>query len=60
MTISIVRYMSHSKKVLVLAGPTGVGKTLIATCISKLLEGELVSCDSVQVFDELYIQLYSV
>ena len=43
------------KKVLVLSGPTGVGKTAIAVLLGSLLDGEIISCDSVQVYNELVI-----
>lgn len=36
-------------KVLVISGPTGVGKTLLGALCAKQLDGELISCDSVQV-----------
>jgi tRNA dimethylallyltransferase len=42
--------MKETIRVLVLSGPTGVGKTKLAVCLAKLLSGELVSCDSVQVY----------
>lgn len=35
---------------IVIAGPTGVGKTEISIRLAKLLEGEIVSCDSMQVY----------
>jgi len=35
---------------IVLAGPTGVGKTEISIRLAKLLDGEIVSCDSMQVY----------
>lgn len=38
-----------------LAGPTGVGKTEVALWLAKKLDGELISCDSVQVFKHLLI-----
>lgn len=38
-----------------IAGPTGVGKTDLALYLSKRLDGELISCDSVQVYKELVI-----
>ncbi|KAM0682775.1 hypothetical protein MDAP_002010 [Mitosporidium daphniae] len=43
------------KKVLILSGPTGVGKTAIAVLLSSLLDGEIISCDSVQIYKELVI-----
>lgn len=44
-----------SKKVLVLAGPTGVGKTDISLQIAALMDGEIVSADSIQVYRGLDI-----
>ena len=38
-----------------IAGPTGVGKTDLAVCLARMLNGELLSCDSVQVYHELCI-----
>lgn len=42
-------------RVLVIAGPTGVGKTDLAIRLAKRLGGELISCDSVQVYRELSV-----
>lgn len=44
-----------SKRVLVLAGPTGVGKTDISLQIAALMDGEIVSADSIQVYRGLDI-----
>jgi tRNA dimethylallyltransferase len=38
------------KKVVVLAGPTGVGKTEFSLKLAHALNGEIVSCDSMQVY----------
>ncbi len=38
------------KKVIVIAGPTGVGKTQISLRIGKVSAGEIVSADSMQVY----------
>ncbi len=35
---------------LILVGPTGVGKTVVAVDLCELLNGEVVSADSVQVY----------
>ena len=43
--------MKNSKqKVIVLSGPTGVGKTKLSLLIAKVLGGEIISCDSMQVY----------
>lgn len=38
------------KKVIILAGPTGVGKTKISLMIAQALGGEIISADSMQVY----------
>jgi len=38
------------KKVLVIAGPTSTGKTHLSLIISKAIAGEVISCDSMQVY----------
>ncbi|MEA4922674.1 MAG: tRNA (adenosine(37)-N6)-dimethylallyltransferase MiaA [Eubacteriaceae bacterium] len=38
------------KKILVIAGPTAVGKTEYSIDIAKALDGEIVSCDSMQLY----------
>ena len=43
------------KKVLIIVGPTGSGKTKLALKIAKDLDGEIVSCDSRQVYRGLDI-----
>ncbi|GJQ08642.1 hypothetical protein GpartN1_g433.t1 [Galdieria partita] len=40
-------------KVIVIGGPTGVGKTKISIQLAKLLNGEIISADSVQVYHKL-------
>lgn len=40
----------RKKKIIVLAGPTGVGKTHISLKIARAIGGEVVSADSMQVF----------
>lgn len=42
-------------KVLGIFGPTAAGKTSIAIYIAKRLGGEIISCDSMQIYDELFI-----
>eukprot|EP01080_Neovahlkampfia_damariscottae_P001307 gene1307-11391_t len=43
------------KKVLILSGPTGSGKTQNSIDIAKLLNGEIINCDSLQLYKELNI-----
>lgn len=43
------------KKLLVVCGPTGVGKTKLALQLSKVLGGEIISADSRQVYKGLNI-----
>ncbi|MCP5469375.1 MAG: tRNA (adenosine(37)-N6)-dimethylallyltransferase MiaA [Chlamydiales bacterium] len=42
-------------KVLVIAGPTACGKTALALILADLLKGEVVSCDSMQVYRQMDI-----
>lgn len=39
-----------SKKILILAGPTGVGKTNLSIKLAKKMNGEIISADSMQVY----------
>ncbi len=43
------------KKLIVIAGPTAVGKTDISIKLAKALSGEIISADSVQVYKKLDI-----
>lgn len=43
------------KKVIVIAGPTGVGKTSLSIRLAKEFQGEVISGDSMQVYKELTI-----
>jgi len=42
--------MADKIKIIVIGGPTGVGKSETAVEVAKLLSGEIISADSVQVF----------
>ena len=45
-------------KAIVIAGPTGVGKTKISIDLAKLLNAEIISSDSAQVYKGLnYLEL---
>jgi len=43
------------KRVLILAGPTGVGKTEVSIPLALALQGEIISADARQIFRELEI-----
>ena len=45
-----VEVRAKRKKIIVLAGPTGVGKTDLSISIAKILDGEIISADSMQVY----------
>ncbi len=42
--------MPKRKKVLVIAGPTATGKTELSIIIGKAIGGEIISCDSMQIY----------
>ena len=44
-----------NKRLTVVAGPTASGKTALAIALAKRMSGEIVSADSMQVYDELMI-----
>lgn len=41
--------------IIVIAGPTGVGKTKLSVSLAKLLDGEIINADSTQVYKDLNI-----
>ena len=43
------------QKVIVILGPTGVGKTKLSTSLAKMLNGEIINADSMQVYKDLNI-----
>ena len=43
------------QKVLAIVGPTGIGKTSLSVWLAKQLNGEIVSCDSMQVYKKMDI-----
>ena len=43
------------KEIIVVAGPTAVGKTKYAIAIAKAFDGEIVSCDSMQLYKYMNI-----
>lgn len=38
------------RKIVIIAGPTGVGKTEISLQVAERLQGEIISCDSMQIY----------
>lgn len=43
------------EKVIVICGPTASGKTILSIKLAKELQGEIVSCDSMQIYQEMDI-----
>ena len=41
------------QKVLAIVGPTGIGKTNLSVWLAKQLNGEIISCDFIQVFKKI-------
>ena len=42
-------------KIIVITGPTGVGKTKLSVMLAKMLDGEIINADSMQVYKGLDI-----
>ncbi|MBO4229411.1 MAG: tRNA (adenosine(37)-N6)-dimethylallyltransferase MiaA [Clostridia bacterium] len=42
-------------RILCVVGPTASGKTALAVALAKRLDGEIISCDSMQIYDRLFI-----
>jgi len=42
--------LKSSKKLLIIGGPTAVGKSEVACCVAELLKGEIISADSMAVY----------
>ena len=49
------KFKSHNSKLIIVAGPTAVGKTAYAVRLAQELGTEIVSCDSRQFYNELRI-----
>lgn len=43
------------KKIIAIVGPTGVGKTSLSIQLAKQFDGEIISCDSMQVYRKMDI-----
>lgn len=44
-----------SNKIIFIVGPTAVGKSEVACSLAKRINGEIISCDSMQVYKELCV-----
>ncbi len=47
--------MNNPKKIIFIVGPTAVGKSEAAFFLARRIEGEIISCDSMQVYKEINI-----
>lgn len=47
--------MNMKKKLIIIAGPTGVGKTELSIMLAQKLNGEIISCDSMQIYKHMDI-----
>ena len=45
----------HKEKVIVICGPTASGKTKLSIELAKKIDGEIISCDSMQIYKEMDI-----
>jgi len=42
--------MTNRQRIIAIAGPTAVGKTALSIALAKALDGEIISCDSMQIY----------
>ena len=42
--------MSEKPRIIAVVGPTASGKTALSIALAKALDGEIVSCDSMQIY----------
>ncbi|MBF0522097.1 MAG: tRNA (adenosine(37)-N6)-dimethylallyltransferase MiaA [Candidatus Omnitrophica bacterium] len=47
--------MMRSPKIIFIVGPTAVGKSAVAVFLAKQIKGEIISCDAMQVYQEVHI-----
>ena len=47
--------MKQKPKVIILCGPTASGKTGISIELAKAIQGEIISCDSMQIYRDMNI-----
>ena len=43
----------NAKKVYIIGGPTAAGKSVVALYLAKRIQGEIVNCDSVQLYKHM-------
>lgn len=47
--------MSYQPKIIFIVGPTAIGKSDVAFFLARKINGEIISCDSMQVYKEIHI-----
>ena len=47
--------MSNKQKIIAVVGPTASGKTSLSIALAKALGGEILSCDSMQIYRDMDI-----
>ena len=47
--------MNNKKKIIAIVGPTASGKSALALALAKEYGGEIISCDSMQVYKRMNI-----
>ena len=47
--------MADKADIIVICGPTATGKTALSVALAKLLDGEVVSADSMQIYKGLRV-----
>src|SRR5437762_1079934 len=46
---------THKKKIIIIAGPTGCGKSALALKLAQAMGGEIISADSMQIYQGMDI-----
>lgn len=53
--MNLMSMKKNTKKVIIIVGPTAIGKTALSIQIAQLLNTEIISCDSRQFYKELLV-----